>query len=572
MGGEHELAVSVAAEQRRPGRNLGLLHCLRLVTESDRALRRLLVWGLALTTCLSSLVVLASTLQPAQLGALFDGGAGFSNRQRIIVIIGLGMTVVVVSTIQNFTVGHFVTMLTHRFRCQVFASAISSDLIAVDDVQSETLSTRIFLDIDTGVQGLFRTIPSMFRSALTGIVCFALMFTVSHSLSLIVLLICTVVTATLWGATRSCQSSLGEMLRDRGELMSYTLATLGSWIVWARSLSTPWMQRRYIERSDRFRGSSFRANCIQAFASQCVGLLLQVGQLGLLLWAFHLKAMGIITGGILITFLMYYAILIPEAATTVSTWQGYQEATAAWRRVLDTIDGCQSATERPRLSIESAYEATASLELRDVAVHVGDEQSGFSTMPVSASVVTGQILGIAGPSGAGKTSLLRGIAGLARISSGELLVRVPAARDVSLNICDFVEYVDQKVYLVPEDIWTNLGIARDASDGEFCRNEVRALLEQYGVGSPEQIDRIMDADDLRAVGLSRGEMQRIAWMRLFRTEKPVVLIDEPTASVDSGYEEFFIRAIAKLSERALVVVVTHSERLLASCDAVVALR
>lgn len=64
-------------------------------------------------------------------------------------------------------------------------------------------------------------------------------------------------------------------------------------------------------------------------------------------------------------------------------------------------------------------------------------------------------------------------------------------------------------------------------------------------------------------------MQRIAWLRLFRTTKPLVLIDEPTASVDVSHEDFFIDAAKELSQRAVVVVVTHSERLLAACDQMV---
>lgn len=452
-------------ECQQPHLDSGVLRTWSTIIKRNPHLRCSFISGLLLTVGLDSLAVLASALQPTQIGALLDGSGTVGYESHISAIVLLGIIIVVASGIQTFVVGRFVTQLTHRVRCRVFSIAVDRKLKTVDKVEAEAISARIVLDVDTAVQGLFRTIPSLLRSILLGLLCFTLMFAISGSMSLVVLLICVVVATVLWSVTSAYKKSLQEMLEKRGWLFSYTIAALSSWIVWARSLGFHRMLERYSVRSDEYRHSAFRTIRIQVLASQCVGLLLQIGQLFLLLWAFHLKSLGSITGGILVTFLIYYSLLLPEATASVSIWQGFQEVKSALERIRTIIEHNALTQEELHLTIEQDCEYP-SLELKELVVHVGDLSEGFTTSPVSVTTSAGQMLGVSGPSGCGKTTLLHGIAGLAPIISGKLLIHLPKCDTINENVADMIEYFDQRVCLTPENIQLNLGFMNMDCDDE----------------------------------------------------------------------------------------------------------
>jgi tungstate transport system ATP-binding protein len=136
--------------------------------------------------------------------------------------------------------------------------------------------------------------------------------------------------------------------------------------------------------------------------------------------------------------------------------------------------------------------------------------------PTSFEVADGERLGIVGPNGSGKSTLLRALAGLVAPTSGRVEGAPPPGRTV---------LVHQRPHLYRGDALGNVLLGAALAGGG--RDRARSLLEALGVG-------YVASRDVRA--LSGGERRRVALARALARRPEVLLLDEPTAELDSAAE------------------------------------
>ena len=190
---------------------------------------------------------------------------------------------------------------------------------------------------------------------------------------------------------------------------------------------------------------------------------------------------------------------------------------------------------------------------------------------ISIKVATGETLGLVGPSGSGKSSLLMLMGGLEQATSGKIMAvgqDLTAMNEDQLALFrrDNMGVVFQSFHLIPtmtalENVATPLELAgaRDA----FARAE--AELRAMGLG-----DRI----DHYPSQMSGGEQQRVALARASAPRPRILLADEPTGNLDETNGQAIIDLLFDLRDRhgATLVMVTHSNELANRCDRVVRLR
>jgi len=187
-------------------------------------------------------------------------------------------------------------------------------------------------------------------------------------------------------------------------------------------------------------------------------------------------------------------------------------------------------------------------EVRLDAITVEDAERGRVVGPVSFRARPGNCQILWGPSGSGKSTLLRLTAGL----------QAPTAGTVSVGGADGVAWVGQRPFLLQGSIADNirLGSPHDASDAA-----VEAAAAQAGVTafSSRMPDGLASKLGERGEGLSGGEAQRVALARVFLSPALVVVMDEPTASLDGPSAEPVLAALARLAEsgRTLVIATHH---------------
>jgi putative ABC transport system ATP-binding protein len=208
------------------------------------------------------------------------------------------------------------------------------------------------------------------------------------------------------------------------------------------------------------------------------------------------------------------------------------------------------------------------VDVRGVEKSFGEEPDRIHVLKqVGLQAMTGEILMLVGPSGCGKTTLLSAIAGTLKIESGEINVfghelERMSGRALTRFRSENIGFIFQQFNLIPTlSIAENVGVPlliQGVSSGKALRRS-REVLEKVGLGA-----RWKD----RPNKLSGGQQQRVAIARALVHEPPLVICDEPTASLDAQNGEIVLdlfRQVARSPERA-VIIVTHDNRIFSYAD------
>src|SRR3954464_7044645 len=188
------------------------------------------------------------------------------------------------------------------------------------------------------------------------------------------------------------------------------------------------------------------------------------------------------------------------------------------------------------------------------AVEVSGVSHSFGPLEVierlDIRVRPGEVLGLVGPSGCGKSTLLELVSGLREPTGGEIAVRGDARSRARLDGC---AYMPQRDLLLP---WlsaidnASLALRNRGASRAAARRDAHPLFERFGLAGFERT---------RPAELSGGMRQRIAFLRTLLAEKPVLLLDEPFASLDAitraEMQEWLAEALAM--ESRSVILVSH---------------
>lgn len=175
---------------------------------------------------------------------------------------------------------------------------------------------------------------------------------------------------------------------------------------------------------------------------------------------------------------------------------------------------------------------------------------------INVHIPAGQIVGLVGPSGAGKTTFASLIPRFYEVSSGSVCIDGIDVRDVTLHdLREQLSIVGQQALLFSGTIRENIALGRpSATDDEIVAAAKSAQVTSFLDNQPKGIDTELGQG---GVGLSGGQRQRVAIARAFVKDAPILILDEATASLDAESEKEIQQELEALSQGRTTLIVAH---------------
>ena len=309
---------------------------------------------------------------------------------------------------------------------------------------------------------------------------------------------------------------------------------------------------RFTPANDEVRGAELHTQRTLAALFPSVAFLTHVG--ALLLWAVGGWQVigGSLTLGVLITLVTYAALLYEPLRFMTMVVEWWSMAMNSAHRIFEVVDAVPEVAERADpVALPHLHGA---VELRGVTFAY--EPNKPVLHDIDLRVAAGEVLGLVGHTGAGKSTLINLITRLYDTGTGQVLIDGIDVRD--LRIADLrrqVGIILQDPYLFDGTVAENLAYGRpDATHAQIVAAAKAAFAHDFITRLPDGYDTRIGT---RGHGLSGGERQRLSIARAVLIDPRIMILDEATSSVDSETEEMIQLALERLIRGRTTIAIAH---------------
>jgi ATP-binding cassette, subfamily B, bacterial len=368
-----------------------------------------------------------------------------------------------------------------------------------------------------------------------------------------------------------CTTVFGRLLRDQSQEMrergSNVMAAFEERLSQVQLIKAFGQEARESASIDSASWGSFRST-LRMLGIILALVLVVTPMVGLLMYTALYHTMkeviaGSMTLGDIVLLGGYGALLAFPMTTLGNTWAAMQVPAAGLRRIHSVLDRLETDPSAEIAATEVG--SIDSLALRDVSVGYADNAPVLSA--VSFQLKRGEMVALAGPSGTGKTTLILALPGLLPPLEGHIVVNgIDGDGLAAASLRSQMGFVFQQEALFSATIEDNIRYGRLDATAE----QIRAAAAM--AGAAEFIERLPDGYATmlgrRGSRLSVGQKQRIAIARALLARPAVLILDEPTAPLDSVSETTLIKMLRDLAHTRIVIIVAHRASTLAACDRV----
>ncbi len=385
-------------------------------------------------------------------------------------------------------------------------------------------------------------------------------------LALIALTITPLLFLLSWGSSRLVRRRSREVKELDTTAMSVIQEALGSIRVIKAFGQENREHERFIRHSSKRMSGQVRLSLMQAIFNVMVGLTIAAGTAAALYVGVQHVRRGVLSVGSLLVIMAYIAQMYQPLQLLSTKVTDLQVWFASLERVFDLMDQSPEIAEsRHALRLERAH---GEFELRNVSFQYDD--SGRGLHGVSVRIHAGTRVGIVGTTGAGKTTLLNLLMRFYDPTSGQVLLD---GRDIrEYRIADLrrqFAVVLQEPVLFAASLAENIAYGKpDATDEEIVAAAKAAASHDFIMNMPEGYET---KPGERGTLLSGGERQRISLARAFLRNSPILILDEPTSSVDVQTEQSIMTATEALMRGRTTFMIAHRLNTLKNCDLILEL-
>jgi len=440
----------------------------------------------------------------------------------------------------------------YDMRREIFAHVLRLPLSFFDRTPVGRLVTRVTNDVAAINEMFTSTLVSLFRDVFLVVGVMIVMFQLEWRLALAVLVLFPVIVVAAWQFRNRVRSAYREVRQKIAQLNAYLQESISG----MRIVQVFVQEHRANSKFAEINGEKYDADMRQmltfAVFRPLMSFLSSFAVAVVIWYGGHNVLYGTLTLGALTAFIQYVRMLFEPVIRLSEGYNVLQAAMASSERIFRLLD--EPIEDQGRGMTLASESSSGRIEFRDVWFAYRGED--WILKGVSFVVEPGQHVAIVGPTGSGKTTIIRLLLRLYPIQKGTILYDDVPIDEMDLSILRAqMAVVLQDVFLFSGDIIDNIRLREqdrisEQQAIEAARYVSAGFIEQLPDGYRSEVKE-------RGVTLSVGERQLLSFARAVAFDPRVLVLDEATASIDSHTESLIQRSLHRIMEGRTSLVIAH---------------
>lgn len=326
-------------------------------------------------------------------------------------------------------------------------------------------------------------------------------------------------------------------------------------------------QKTFDEMNTKLCDSGFKAQCLSGLMMPIMNFIGNLGYVAVCVVGGALALNGKIGFGVIVAFMMYVRYFTQPLSQIAQSVQSLQSAAAAGERVFEFLEAEEMENEDGKLN--DIGKISGNVEFNHVKFGYEDSDK-IVIHDFSASAKPGQKIAIVGPTGAGKTTMVNLLMRFHELKSGEIRIDgIPTSKMKRETVHSQFCMVLQDTWLFEGTVRENLVYCTEGVSDQKMQEACRAVgLDHFIRTLPHGYDTVLNDQ----VNLSQGQKQQLTIARAMIADKPMLILDEATSSVDTRTEQQIQSAMDKLMENRTSFVIAHRLSTIKNSDLILVLK
>ena len=498
------------------------------------------------------------------------GGIDFTYINKILLLLlGLYLLSMLFNYVQSWITSGISQKVAYSLRKDIAEKIDRLPLSFFDKHASGDILSRITNDVDTIAQSLNQSMAQIITSTVTVVGVVIMMFTISWQLTLIALAILPVTFGILGMVmSRSQKYYIGQQ-KALGDADGHIEEMYGAHQIVQAFNGEAASVATFKKYNDELYTSGWKSQFFGSLMMPISNLVGNIGYVGICIAGGFLAVNSVVTIGDIQAFIQYVKSFTQPITQMAQIINLLQSTAAASERVFDFLEAEEMLEEEVEISIEEAAKLPSDVTFDHV--RFGYNPDKIIIMDFSLDVSAGQKIAIVGPTGAGKTTLVKLLMRFYELNSGKIRI---GGQDISKmkrsDLRSMFGMVLQDTWLFNGTIKENLRYGKlNASDEEVRQAAIDAHADHFIEQMPEGYDSMINEE---SSNISAGQKQLLTIARAFVKDPKILILDEATSSVDTRTELLIQQGMDRLMQGRTAFVIAHRLSTIRDADSIIVLK
>ncbi|GAB6109643.1 ABC transporter ATP-binding protein [Fusibacter bizertensis] len=470
----------------------------------------------------------------------------------ILTLVGLYGMSALLSYIQGFIMTGVSMKISYNMRKDISEKINRIPLKYFDDTNHGEVLSRITNDVDTVSTTLNQSLSQIITSFTTVVGVLAMMISISGSMTLVALTIIPVSMGLVMLIVKQSQKFFKEQQKQLGHVNGHIEEMFSGHVIIKAFNGEEKSIERFDEFNDNLYKTAWKSQFLSSIMMPMMTIIGNIGYVAVCVLGGSLAAKSAIEVGDIQAFIQYVRNFTQPLTQLANISNVLQQTAAAAERVFEFLDVNEEIVET--VNPVDASDVKGVVEFKNV--HFGYNADQTVINDFSVKVEKGQKVAIVGPTGAGKTTMVKLLMRFYDIQSGEILVDGKNIQEYSrFDLRDQFGMVLQDAWLYNASIKDNIRYGNlVATDEQIIEAAKAAHVDSFVHMLPNGYDMLLNEE---ASNVSQGQKQLITIARAFLSDPKLLILDEATSSVDTRTEVQIQTAMERLMENRTSFIIAH---------------